>query len=809
MSSNMFINDDNVKIGVNQLNSIANRITDLNISGVASGILGVAYFDSGGEFEGDLDRLDYQANQIASDIVSTRSMVIDLSDSISNYIKADAGMKRVAVAEGALGVLEGLVDGIGSLIGQGALLFGHQSAADKIFSFVGTNWTGKLLDGAYSKYEANSTMTRDSEKLDLWKGIGSAAVYVGLAVAGPGLGFEAVTSGLAAHGQTVQASLQGGDDYQTALNKGYKAGAVAAVSEVVMDKGFAAAGKGLKKLIGKGASEVAETAGQKLIGEAAGEAAETAAQKAGGEAAQAAAQKAAGEAAETAAQKAGGEAAQAAAQKAGGEAAQAAAQKTGGEAAQTAAQKAGGEAAQTAAQKAGGEAAQTAAQKTGGEAAQTAAQKASGDAAQTAAQKASGDAAEATSQRLGRRTQEVFDVEVGPDGVGKIVGKSSREVTGEAFENAGQHLGGRAGKIIDMEQGADGVWRVTQKAGGEATNETVENMAGAAARNMDDAAEAFGKNVNNTSQALVPTSNGSQALTTATKNASNTTSTVASSAGKASGSVATPQNIPTLDPGLRQRIATSATNAFNNAVNAVKKHPIRTAIGIGAVAYGVNKLENGNQGNNAAVAPPANSPPEDVMPSTDGGGNDGGYGGGDGGYTPPTTTPETTPETTPSTETPTIPAEEPEQPTSPGGGGGTGGNDFSGEGMSFDSDTDDIESLEDLDIGEDLDDQIVTIPTTIKGVSTKNSNKSTAALPVLGALGVAAAAGIGAKVYMDNKANNTNDEEDEEYADSENSEINADEWNGDEMGDTTDNDESYLMYDKNSLDDLELGTGEI
>lgn len=188
-------------------------------------------------------------------------------------------------------------------------------------------------------------------------------------------------------------------------------------------------------------------------------------------------------------------------------------------------------------------------------------------------------------------------------------------------------------------------------------------------------------------------------------------------------------------------------------------------------------------------------------------GSSGGVGGVDSGDTPPTTT-------TPSTETPTTPEKETDPPadTDSGtviGGEGLGGNDFSGEGMSFDSDTDDIESLEDPDIGEDLDDQIVTIPTTIKGVSTKSSNKSTAAVPVLGALGVAAAAGIGAKVYMDNKANNTNDEEDEEYDDFENSEINADEWNGDEMGDTTDNDESYLMYDKNSLDDLELGTGEI
>ena len=29
------------------------------------------------------------------------------------------------------------------------------------------------------------------------------------------------------------------------------------------------------------------------------------------------------------------------------------------------------------------------------------------------------------------------------------------------------------------------------------------------------------------------------------------------------------------------------------------------------------------------------------------------------------------------------------------------------------------------------------------------------------------------------------------------------------MGTTTDNDDSYLMYDKSSLDDLEQGTGEI
>ena len=187
---------------------------------------------------------------------------------------------------------------------------------------------------------------------------------------------------------------------------------------------------------------------------------------------------------------------------------------------------------------------------------------------------------------------------------------------------------------------------------------------------------------------------------------------------------------------------------------------------------------------------------------------------GDGvGYTPTPTPTTEAPTTAPVTETPTVAPTEPPQ-DNPGtviGSTGNGGNDFSGEGMSFDADIDDTEILDDVDIGDDLDpsDSIITIPTTIRGTTTKSTKKNSAAGPVLGALGVAAAAGIGAKVYMDNKANNTNGDEDEEYDDFENSEINADEWNDDGMGTTTDNDDSYLMYDKSSLDNLEQGTGEI
>ncbi len=166
------------------------------------------------------------------------------------------------------------------------------------------------------------------------------------------------------------------------------------------------------------------------------------------------------------------------------------------------------------------------------------------------------------------------------------------------------------------------------------------------------------------------------------------------------------------------------------------------------------------------------------------------------------TEPVTTPTTqappsepfTPSTTSPTIDKPNYTPPT----------EDIAGEGMTIEDDTG---TLEHNEIDEPSD-EIISISTTIKGKTTTGNYKSKAA-PVLGALGISAAAGIGAKVYMDSKANNTNDEDDEEYSEYENSEATANEWSDDEMGDTTDNDESYLMYDKKSLDNLEQGTSEI
>lgn len=185
MSSNMFINYDNVKFGVNYLQQIANNIDDLNVKEVASEILGIDNFTSATEFEGDLDRLSYNVNEISANIISTQSLTTELSESIIKYIKADNDMKILAVYEGISGTLEGFIDEIASIAGAGALILGYQGAADKIFIFIETNHTEELLDGAYSEFEENSTMTRDSEKLDIWKNIGAAVVLTGVAVAVP------------------------------------------------------------------------------------------------------------------------------------------------------------------------------------------------------------------------------------------------------------------------------------------------------------------------------------------------------------------------------------------------------------------------------------------------------------------------------------------------------------------------------------------------------------------------------------------------------------------------------------------------
>lgn len=82
---------------------------------------------------------------------------------------------------------------------------------------------------------------------------------------------------------------------------------------------------------------------------------------------------------------------------------------------------------------------------------------------------------------------------------------------------------------------------------------------------------------------------------------------------------------------------------------------------------------------------------------------------------------------------------------------------------------------------DETEESIYTIPTDLSGVATtKKKNNNNSALPILGGLGAAAAVGVGAKIYMDNKKNNDNGEDDnyeeEEFNFTDDNNLLADEW---------------------------------
>ena len=176
--------------------------------------------------------------------------------------------------------------------------------------------------------------------------------------------------------------------------------------------------------------------------------------------------------------------------------------------------------------------------------------------------------------------------------------------------------------------------------------------------------------------------------------------------------------------------------------------------------------------------------------------------------TDPTPTTEPTQPTPPSEPTPTT------EPTPPGGGNPPGGTtytvtpgadpggttytvapgDSSHSGVAYDGETMESDSLE-LENAEDLDlldmemdeemsslddivggNQYTKIPTSNKPVTTSNKRSSSSVIPIAAGLSVAAAAGIGAKAYMDRKRNNDMDD-DEEYEDDD---FDSEEWSGDE-----------------------------
>lgn len=89
---------------------------------------------------------------------------------------------------------------------------------------------------------------------------------------------------------------------------------------------------------------------------------------------------------------------------------------------------------------------------------------------------------------------------------------------------------------------------------------------------------------------------------------------------------------------------------------------------------------------------------------------------------------------------------------------------------------------------------VYTIPTDLSGVTTKKKSSSgSSVIPILGGLGAAAAVGVGAKIYMDNKKNNDNGEGDDynddfEFKDENNDngdDLLADEWKEDDNDDTS------------------------
>lgn len=74
---------------------------------------------------------------------------------------------------------------------------------------------------------------------------------------------------------------------------------------------------------------------------------------------------------------------------------------------------------------------------------------------------------------------------------------------------------------------------------------------------------------------------------------------------------------------------------------------------------------------------------------------------------------------------------------------------------------------------------------TVDGTKTKVTKDGINPIPILAGLGLAAAAGVGAKIYLDNKKNNENEDEEDEFMDdsefdnefgSSDSDLIADEW---------------------------------
>ncbi len=151
---------------------------------------------------------------------------------------------------------------------------------------------------------------------------------------------------------------------------------------------------------------------------------------------------------------------------------------------------------------------------------------------------------------------------------------------------------------------------------------------------------------------------------------------------------------------------------------------------------------------------------------------------------------------------------------------GNGNYTFTNSGISASQD-EPIEILTDEKPGDDQitsipddNEDIYTIPTDLSGVTSTKKHSSgggSGVIPILGGLGAAAAVGVGAKIYMDNKKNNDNDEdssesddntEDWNEASNENDGILADEWNEDDSNFEFDDSEPNMDDDESEFSEI-------
>ena len=279
---------------------------------------------------------------------------------------------------------------------------------------------------------------------------------------------------------------------------------------------------------------------------------------------------------------------------------------------------------------------------------------------------------------------------------------------------------------------------------------------------------------------------------------------------------------------------------------AAKEAVARAVAGVVGVPLVYNMFGGGGDATEPTLPPAADTTAPPITTPTPGPGPGPSPGpgtdGDDGGTTEPTDT-ITDPSAVDPNETPTD-TMTPTEPTdnifeediiagvtdnNPSGddnnGGNNGGGGYwgpSGGGQSFDdtiteeilgegiTDEDALLGDEDLEGLEDEDD-IYTIPLASGNSSTSKVTKDGInPIPILAGLGLVAAAGVGAKIYMDNKKNNENGDDDEFMDDSEfedfsskDSDLIADEWTGEEtMNENTD---EGLDYERPSFYSDTLG----